>query len=252
MEVKTIAVDRLHPNSYNPNVVDENIMEQLEVSIKRDGVQQPIIVRKSKTEEGKFEIIDGEHRWLTAKQLELTEVPYTVQDISDAEAMVMTINMNKLRGEFDTIKLAELLKNLQETYTAEELQGLVGYSIEEIASYNDLLTFDPKDLADDGDDLKGAISLSEQQEQLPNIFELSLSLEQLEIVEAAINFRVKDDRAKGLTAVCRDYLLTSAPDKYKEIQERMRKLNAKVVQEEVEVPSKEIPVESIDKNTNKE
>ena len=205
MEVKTIAVDQLHPNAYNPNVVEDNIMAQLKGSLERDGIQQPIIVRPSKKVVGKFEIIDGEHRWRAAKRLNLKEVPYVVKEASDAEAMVMTINMNKLRGEFDTIKLAEVLKQLQEVYTQEQLNELIGYSIEELASHNELLDFNPEDLEDE-DDLLNMVDATDKDLDMPNTFEVSVSLEQLEIIEAAIAFRAKEDRPKGISAICTDYL----------------------------------------------
>ena len=45
------------------------------MSIKENGIIQPIAVRPSKYENDKFEIIAGERRWLAAQKAGLNEVP---------------------------------------------------------------------------------------------------------------------------------------------------------------------------------
>ena len=56
------------PNKYQPRKnFDEENLNDLTNSIKERGVIQPIIVRKSSTNNSKYEIIAGERRWLAAK-----------------------------------------------------------------------------------------------------------------------------------------------------------------------------------------
>ena len=55
------------PNRFQPRKnFDEEILTDLSNSIKERGVIQPIIVRSSKDQKTKYEIIAGERRWLAA------------------------------------------------------------------------------------------------------------------------------------------------------------------------------------------
>ena len=61
-----MPVSDLTPNRYQPRKnFDEANLEDLTNSIKERGMIQPIIIRKSKSENSKFEIIAGERRWLS-------------------------------------------------------------------------------------------------------------------------------------------------------------------------------------------
>ena len=62
---------------------DEENLEDLTNSIKERGVIQPIIVRKSSSENSKFEIIAGERRWLAARKAGLHEIPVVATEADD-------------------------------------------------------------------------------------------------------------------------------------------------------------------------
>ena len=75
-EIKTeetknkLPISDLIPNKYQPRKnFDQIQLEDLSKSIMERGVIQPIIVRKSNTDNSKFEIIAGERRWLPHKKL---------------------------------------------------------------------------------------------------------------------------------------------------------------------------------------
>jgi len=225
MDIQKIDINSIVPNTWNPNVVDEKTQRTLMEDIKRDGFTQPIIVRAHPTEEGKYEIIDGEHRWQALKELAWTEVECIVETKNDAEAMIRTITMNKLRGEFDSLKLAEVLVELKKTYTEEELVVLLGFTEEEIRSYEELLDFDPSQLEalnndpDIPDDLIGG-------ENLVNDLTFGFTLTQLDMVESAIHMTGSNSPEVGITEICDAFLKNNFPDKHAEVLERAERLNA--------------------------
>ena len=69
------------PNKFQPrkNFEKENL-EDLTNSIKERGVIQPIIVRKSNSDNSKYEIIAGERRWLAAKHAGLEDIPVVLTE----------------------------------------------------------------------------------------------------------------------------------------------------------------------------
>src|SRR6266571_2060003 len=70
----TLRVEQLQRGRYQPRTkMDENSLQELAASIRRQGLMQPILVRPIERE--RYEIIAGERRWRAAKMAGLAEVP---------------------------------------------------------------------------------------------------------------------------------------------------------------------------------
>ena len=113
---KNVAlISELSRNKYQPRIkFDENKLNDLSYSIKKNGVIQPIAVRKDKFEVGKYEIIAGERRWLAAQKAGLHEVPIIILDLDDNEALEVAIVENIQREDLNSVEEAkgyERLKN---------------------------------------------------------------------------------------------------------------------------------------------
>lgn len=106
-----VEIDRLQPNPWNTNVVSPENEAKLDESMRRFGCYKPIIVRT--LESGALEIIGGEHRWGSARRLGLETVPIVnLGKINDTKAKEIGLADNGRYGEDDTLKLADLLKEL--------------------------------------------------------------------------------------------------------------------------------------------
>ena len=83
-----VSISDLSRNTYQPrqNFSEENLAE-LTNSIRKNGIIQPIAVRPSKSDPGRYEIVAGERRWLAAQKAGLHEIPVTVLDLSDVESL---------------------------------------------------------------------------------------------------------------------------------------------------------------------
>lgn len=130
-----IPARELKPNSYNPNVVFNTELNLLEESILRNGWVQPIVINPNKI------IIDGFHRYslsmisqkLQSKYAE--EVPCVIVDISDAEAMMMTVRMNRAKGKHAAIRMSDIVQTLIDEHglTPEDLISGMGMTDSEVA-----------------------------------------------------------------------------------------------------------------------
>jgi ParB/RepB/Spo0J family partition protein len=138
----------IKPNDWNPNHMDTFMREKLVNAIKKDGFILPIIVRPSPEEGAKWEIVDGEHRWLTARdELKMAQVPIlNLGAISDAAAKEITIKANTLHGEFDSIELGKIVENLIEEQGMDEVADSLPYTPERLQGMVDLLQTDITDL----------------------------------------------------------------------------------------------------------
>ena len=113
----TIAISDLERNKYQPRTIfDEEKLEELSLSIKENGIIQPIAVRPNKYDKGKFEIVAGERRWLAAQKAGLNEVPVIVLNIDDQKSLEIAIVENVQRQDLNIIEEAKGYKRLTQEF----------------------------------------------------------------------------------------------------------------------------------------
>lgn len=137
LRIEDIDVDLFDPNPWNPNVMDESTFEHFLKEYKRVGYIQPILARPIKK---RFQIIDGEHRWKIGKKSGMKKMTTVIVEMSDADAKITTINMNKIKGADDPLKLASLLKDLKITMDTAVLSQLININEAELAAIIDIST----------------------------------------------------------------------------------------------------------------
>lgn len=127
--LRTLAVDLLHPGKYQPRrEMNKETLVELADSIRKQGIIQPIVVRA--TQDSGYEIIAGERRWRAAQLAALHEVPVTVCDISDEQAMAMSLIENIQREDLNVIDTAVGLQRLIDEFnmTHEAVAASIGKS----------------------------------------------------------------------------------------------------------------------------
>lgn len=151
---KMVERDALTPNPWNPNKMQDRTFAAEKESIGRFGFVDPITVRPHPELDGKFQIIDGEHRWRAAGELDIKKVPVVVLTIGDAEAKKLTIVLNETRGEADTVDLAVLLADIARE--DENLLEALPYSQDQLDALLAMADIDMPDYGSGDDDGAGS------------------------------------------------------------------------------------------------
>ena len=144
----TVSISDLSRNPFQPRqYFSEEKLEELANSIKKNGIIQPIAVRPNKIENGKYEIVAGERRWIAAQRAGLHEIPVTILDLSDVESLEVAIVENIQRDDLNPIEEARGYKRLNEEfkYDHESISKLMSKSRSHISNTLRLLTL-PKDV----------------------------------------------------------------------------------------------------------
>ncbi len=153
--VDSVPSGKLHAGKYQPRTrFDETMLSELADSIRKNGMMQPIIVRPSAKQSGKFEIVAGERRWRAAKIAGLDQLPVIVREITDQQALELALVENIQRQDLSPLEEAAGYQRLIEefNYTQEELAGTVGKSRSHIANLLRLLALpdEVKQMLDSG------------------------------------------------------------------------------------------------------
>ena len=147
-QTNTVSISDLSRNPYQPRQhFSEEKLEELANSIRKNGIIQPIAVRESNTQSGKYEIIAGERRWLAAQRAGLHKIPVTVLDLTDVESLEVAIVENIQRDDLNPIEEARGYKRLNEEfkYDHESISKLMSKSRSHISNTLRLLTL-PSDV----------------------------------------------------------------------------------------------------------
>lgn len=117
--VIAVPIEKIEPNTYNPNAVAPPEMKLLYESIREDGYTMPIVCYYSKSDD-KYIIVDGFHRYRIMLeypdiyQREGGMLPVSVIDKPIDQRMASTIRHNRARGSHNVDLMSNIVKELHE------------------------------------------------------------------------------------------------------------------------------------------
>ncbi len=143
--IQKINISQIIPNPSQPrkNFKDEDLKE-LSLSIKNQGLIQPIIVKTST--DNQFQIIAGERRWRACQLNGMHEVDCVVKDLDDTEVLEAALIENIQREDLNVIEEANAYKGLIDikNINNESLSKLIGKSPSHVSNILRLLELDKK------------------------------------------------------------------------------------------------------------
>lgn len=140
-----IPINEIEANPFQPRTdFEEQALNELAISIKQQGIIQPITVRK--LESGKYQLISGERRLRASKMAGLTEVPAYVREVDDNDMLELALVENIQRENLNSIEVALSYQRLIEecNFTQDALSDKVGKSRSNITNYLRLLKLPPE------------------------------------------------------------------------------------------------------------
>ena len=211
IETKTnkLTLSEIVPNKYQPRKnFDEKNLNDLSNSIKERGVIQPIIVRKSISENSKYEIIAGERRWLAARKAGLHEIPVVITEADDLKSLEFAIVENVQRHDLNPLEEAQGYKRLIDefSYDQEKVSEFIGKSRSYISNSLRLLNL-PADV----------LKLIEQKKISAGHAKILVGLENSlffanKIIEKKLSVRQAENLVKSLKRTNKTYMTSIDPN----------------------------------------
>ena len=146
-ETNKMSISSIIPNKFQPRKKFDNLdLEELANSIKERGILQPIIVRHSKDENGKYEIVAGERRWQAAQRAGLHEIPVIIIDIDNLKSLEFAIIENVQRKDLNIIEEATSYQRLIDEFSYDQykVSKFIGKSRSHISNCLRLLSLSEK------------------------------------------------------------------------------------------------------------
>jgi ParB family chromosome partitioning protein len=141
--VRDIPIDMIDRNPYQTRTqFDEAALNELADSIKVSGVIQPVTVRNHA---GRFQLITGERRWLASQRAGKQTVPAIVRQVSNEQAMEITIIENLQREDLNAVEQARAFERLAREFglTQEQMAQRTGKDRSSVSNFLRLLKLPP-------------------------------------------------------------------------------------------------------------
>jgi ParB family chromosome partitioning protein len=138
---REIPVDDIERNPFQTRMtLDESELAELAASITANGVVQPILVRALAS--GRFQLIAGERRWRASKLAGRKTVPAILRQVSDEQALEITIVENLQRADLNPMEQARAFERLSREFhmTQEQIATRTGKDRVSVSNYMRLLS----------------------------------------------------------------------------------------------------------------
>lgn len=103
MPLSVIHLSQTQPRRY----FDPQKLEELAVSIKEHGILESLLVRPLSNQSGHYELVAGERRYRAAQMIGLEDVPVTIRDLTDQQALEIALVENLQREDLNPIEETE-------------------------------------------------------------------------------------------------------------------------------------------------
>ncbi len=203
---RMVPLDDLIPHPLNSNVMTEEMREKLKAHIKRTGRTPFIVVRPHPDKPEKYQILDGHHRVEILRDLGHTEARCDVWEVSDREAKLLLATLNRLEGQDQPIRRAQLLHELLGEMSLEDLAGLLPETDRQLEELHSLLEFPAEEIAALLEE-----AAEEEEKVLPRVLSFVVTPEQEELIDQAVELASdgtpgRDRKARGLTNLARRFM----------------------------------------------
>jgi len=141
VSIKLVKIDELVECEYNVRT-ELGDLTPLINSIREVGLLQPLIVRPSKKYKGKYEVVVGKRRYHALKALGYKEVPVIIRELTDREALMLSLSENIQRGSLTREEEGRAILRLKREFemSDDEISRRLGVELDYVVSLLKLVT----------------------------------------------------------------------------------------------------------------
>ncbi len=139
-----VRLDLISANPFQPRqVFDEDRILKLSESIRKEGILQPLVVRRK---DGRYELVAGERRFRASLLAGLETVPVAIRNVDDRKMLELALVENMQREDLNPVEKALAFQRLMTDHgwTQETVADSVGLSRSSVANHLRILDLSPE------------------------------------------------------------------------------------------------------------
>ena len=201
-----VPLTSLVPHPLNANVMNPELQAKLLAHIKRTGRYPHLIVRPHPDQPGTYQVLDGHHRLVVLRELGHAEARCDVWQVDDREANLLLATLNRLEGQDQPVRRAQLIHELLGEMSLDDLAGLLPESDRQIEDLHSLLEFPAEEIAELLDE-----EAEQEEKVLPRVMSFVVTADQEQVIEQAVELASdgtpgRDRKARGLTNLAKQFM----------------------------------------------
>ena len=121
---QSVPISDIHfPPQQPRRYFDPQAMQALTNSVRRDGILEPLLVRQRAS--GGYELVAGERRYRAAKEVGLVDLPVIIRQLTDGQALHITLVENLLREDLNPLEETEGILNLLSLRLGTDVESVI-------------------------------------------------------------------------------------------------------------------------------
>ena len=117
--ISSIILPQQQPRKY----FDISALSRLTISIKTQGILQPLVVRPLKN--NKYELVAGERRYQAAQKANIESVPVVIRELTDADAAELALMENLQREDLNPVEETEGILELLSKKLSKDKSSII-------------------------------------------------------------------------------------------------------------------------------
>ncbi len=202
----SIELNLLHADSRNANVCSTETLEKIRRNIERSGHYPALIVWPHPTQDGHYLILDGHHRKRILQELGYQEACCEIWDVGEPDALLALATLNRLHGEDEPRKRAQLIDELSRMISLPEMLPLIPETEERVRDLKALLELDWEEQG-----AKIERQIEKELSTLPVPFACRIDPADFPYVVKALSLMTGEDRGQKLVAMSKFILKEVKP-----------------------------------------
>ena len=145
-KIHEIQTELLVEHPENSNLMSAETARKLRRHIERTGRYEPLTVRPHPSEEGKFQVINGNNRLRVLRALNYRTANCVVWNLDDDQTRLYLATLNRLSGNEVPERRAALMDNLLQAFDVDELTALLPDDKKQIEELRRLSRLEPDEI----------------------------------------------------------------------------------------------------------
>jgi hypothetical protein len=141
--LKKLPLNKIELADWNYKQDDDERAQKIETALIAEGYITKMVVAEKAEKPGFYEVVDGNHRYPVLQKYEIDEVEVIfLGKLSRPQRQKIGMMLNELQFETDYMKLSQVVKDITEEISLQDLVDITPYEISDLSDMIEMSNYD--------------------------------------------------------------------------------------------------------------